>query len=132
MASEEYDDDVEEVEVDDREESREVISEKARRQLRRGKLSELAEKLTGGPERPGQQKIARSPVVMLLVGCTVGGSILAAIFWFINARNTEDRLIKEATASLDQQKYLDAEGQFERFISIYPKKTIQFNFELWN
>ena len=124
MASEEYEDEVEEVEADDREESREVISEKARRQLRRGKLSELAEKLTGGPERPGQQKIARSPVVMLLVGCTVGGSILAAIFWFINARNTEDRLIKEATASLEQQKYLDAEGQFERFISIYPKTSM--------
>ena len=127
MASEEYDDDVEEieeVEADDREESREVVSERARRQLRRGKLSELAEKLTGGPERPGQQKIARSPVVLLLVGSTVGASILAAIFWFINAQNTEDRLIKEATASLDQQKYLDAEGQFERFISIYPKTSM--------
>jgi len=123
VASEEYDEDVvEAVEVDDdREQSREVLAGKARRQLSRGRLTQLSEKLTGGPERPGQQKIARSPVVLLLVGSTVGGSILAAIFWFINAQNQEDRLLKEAVASLDQQKYLDAEGQFEKFISIYPK-----------
>lgn len=128
MASEEYEeveDVVEAVDAEDgREQSREFVAEKARRQLQRGRLARLAEKLTGGPERPGQQKIASSPVVMLLVGTTVGASILAAIFWFINARNQEDRLLKEATASLEQQKYLDAEGQFERFISIYPKTTL--------
>lgn len=124
MASEEYDDDdvVEVVKVDDdREQSREALAEKARRQLNRGRLARLTEKLTGGPERPGQQKIARSPVVLLLAGCTAGATILAAIFWFINAQNQEDRLLKVATDALDQQKYLDAEGQFEKFISIYPK-----------
>ena len=52
--------------------SREALAEKARRQLSRGRLARLTEKLTGGPERPGQQKIARSPVVLLLAGCTAG------------------------------------------------------------
>ena len=97
MASEEYEeveDVVEAVDAEDgREQSREFVAEKARRQLQRSRLARLAEKLTGGPERPGQQKIASSPVVMLLVGTTVGASILAAIFWFINARNQEDRLL---------------------------------------
>jgi outer membrane protein assembly factor BamB len=128
VATEEYDDEddvVEAVEVDeDHEESREAHAEKARRQLNRGRLAQLSDKLTGGPERPGQQKIARSPVVLLLAGSTVGASILAAIFWFINARNQEDRLLKEATTSLETEKYLDAEGQFERFIKIYPKTSL--------
>ncbi len=128
MASEEYDDEEEVVEAvdaeDEREQARGAVAEKARRQLKRGRLAQLTEKLTGGPERPGQQKIGRSPVVLLLAGSTVGASILAAIFWFINARNAEDRLLKEATASLEQQKYLDAEVQFERFIARYPKTSM--------
>lgn len=57
VASEEYEDEVEEVEADDREQSREVISEKARRQLRRGKLSELAEKLTGDRNVPVSRRL---------------------------------------------------------------------------
>jgi hypothetical protein len=128
VASEEYDDEeevVEPVEADDADDatdkSRRAFEEKARRQLSRGRLTTLAEKLSGGPERPGEQKIGRSPVVMLLAGITVGASILAAIFWFINATNKEERMLKEATTSLEQKKYLDAEGQFERFISNYPK-----------
>ncbi len=127
MASEEYDDEenVESVEalgaVDADYESRRKFEEKARRQLRRGRLTVLAEKLSGGPERPGEQRVGRSPVVMLLMGSTIGASILAAIFWFINATNKEERLLKEATTSLEQKKYLDAEGQFERFIAQYPK-----------
>lgn len=127
MASEEYDDEevVEDVKPDDADdqsdESRRAFEEKARRQLRRGRLAKLAEKLSGGPERPGEQKIGRSPVVMLLAGSTIGASILAAIFWFINASNKEERMLKEATTSLEQKKYLDAEGQFERFIANYPK-----------
>lgn len=123
MASKDYDEDpAEEVgSSDDRELSRETIAEKARRQLQRGRLTELAEKLSGGPQRPGQQTVARSPVVMLLAGSTVAASVLAAIFWFINAQNAEDRMLKEAMGSLEQQKYLDAEGQFEKFIAAFPK-----------
>ena len=125
---EEYDDDevVEAVESDDADEayseSRKRFEEKARRQLRRGRLTKLAEKLSGGPERPGEQKVGRSPVVMLLAGSTIGAAILAAIFWFINSSNAEERLLKIAMTSLEQKKYLDAEGQFERFIQDYPDK----------
>ncbi|MFN9719508.1 MAG: PQQ-binding-like beta-propeller repeat protein [Planctomycetota bacterium] len=127
MASEQYDEEeiVDEVEAgeadDERDESRRKFEEKARRQLRRGRLTVLAEKLSGGPERPGEQRVGRSPVVLLLMGSTIGATILAAIFWFINATNKEERLLKEATTSLEQKKYLDAEGQFERFIGLYPK-----------
>lgn len=123
MASEDYDDDPAEVvnSDDDRELSREAVAEQARRQLKRGRLTQLAEKLSGGPQRPGEQKVGRSPVVMLLAGSTIAASVLAAIFWFINSKNAEDRMLKEAMGSLELQKYLDAEGQFEKFIAAYPK-----------
>ncbi len=101
--------------------AKDALSAKARQQLKRGRLSSLSDKLTGGPERPGEQKIGRSPVVLLLTGTTIGAFVLAAIFWVINARNQEDRLFKEANASLEQQKYLDAEVQFSKFLQNYPK-----------
>lgn len=101
--------------------AKDALSAKARQQLKRGRLSALSDKLTGGPERPGEQKIGRSPLVLLLTGTTVGAFVLAAIFWVINARNQEDRLFKEANASLEQQKYLDAEVQFSKFLQSYPK-----------
>jgi hypothetical protein len=121
---EEDDEVVEDVEAEeDRQASRDAIAEKARRQLKRGRFALMTEKLSGGPERPGEQKVGRSPVVLLLAGSTIGAAILAGIFWFINSRNAEDRLLKEAVASLEQGKYLDAEIQFERFIGIYPKTS---------
>ena len=130
MASEDYDEAevVDEVAENaardtDRTSTREALAAKARQQLRRGRLTELSEKLSGGPQRPGQQKIGRSPTVLLLAGITVGATILAAIFWYINAQNAEERLLKEAVASLEQQKYLDAEGQFAKFIAAYPKSS---------
>jgi len=104
---------------DAEEAAREEELQKGRRQLRRGRFAQLTEKLTGGPERPGEQKVARSPVVLLLAGCTIAASLLAAIFWFMISRTTEERLLKEAVASLDQQKYLDAEAQFLNFLKIY-------------
>lgn len=99
----------------------EALREKARRQLRRGRLSSLSDRLTGGPERPGEQKVGRSPLVLLLAGITVGAFLLAGIFWYINMQNAEERLLKEALNSLEQQKYIDAETQLARFIQVYPK-----------
>lgn len=101
--------------------AKDALSAKARQQLKRGRLSTLSDRLTGGPERPGEQKIGRSPLVLLLTGTTIGAFVLAAIFWVINSRNQEERLFKEANASLEQQKYLDAEVQFAKFLQNYPK-----------
>jgi len=95
----------------------------ARRQLSRGRFAQITEKLTGGPERPGEQKIGRSPVVLGLIGTTVGTLLLAGIFWFMNANTREERQLKEAVTSLDQQRYLDAEGQFLKFLANYPQSA---------
>ena len=114
MAQEEYDDqnDAENAANDEQ-------AAKAKRQLSQGRIARLTEKLTGGPERPGEQKIGRSPVVLLLIGTTVGALLLAGIFWFMNASTREERQLKEAVTSLEQQRYLDAEPQFLNFLSAY-------------
>jgi hypothetical protein len=87
---------------------------KARRQLSKGRFTQLTEKLTGGPERPGEQKIGRSPIVLGLVGLTIGSSILAGIIYSRTAMERENRKLKEAQTSLEQQRYLDADGSLSR------------------
>jgi outer membrane protein assembly factor BamB len=105
-------------EPDDAASAREL--DRGRKQLRRGRLTRLLEKLTGGPVRPGEQQVTRSPVVMVLVGSTIGASLLAAIFWYINGRTREERMLKDAVRFLDEQKYLDAEDKFAAFLKEYP------------
>jgi hypothetical protein len=99
----------------------EAVQQKARQQLKRGRMALLSDRLTGGPQRPGQQSITRSPVVLFLTGTTVICLVLAGIFWFINQRNAESRMLKEAQTFLEQQKYLDAEARFTQFLKVYIK-----------
>jgi len=99
----------------------EAVQQKARQQLKRGRMALLSDRLTGGPQRPGQQSITRSPVVLFLSGTTIVCLVLAAIFWFINQRNAESRMLKEAQTFLEQQKYLDAEARFTQFLKVYIK-----------
>ena len=115
MAQEEYDDETEAAE----EAVLQQQASKARRQMSRGRFAQLTEKLTGGPERPGEQKIGRSPVVLGLTGLTLGGLLLSGIFWFMNASTREERQLKEAQTSLDQQRFIDADGQFLNFLASY-------------
>ena len=105
----------------DPEADRQQLAEKAKQQLQRGRLSAFSDRLTGGPVRNEDQKISRSPAVLLLTGTTIVCFLLAGIFWFINQRNVEERLLKDAQTFLEQQKYLDAEARFVQFIAQYPK-----------
>ncbi|MEZ6032994.1 MAG: PQQ-binding-like beta-propeller repeat protein [Planctomycetaceae bacterium] len=117
MAQEEFDENgVEDTEIGQQ-------TARARRQLSRGRFAQITEKLTGGPERPGEQRIGRSPVVLGLIGTTIGALLLAGIFWFMNANTREERQLKEALTSLEQQRYLDAEGQFVTFLANYSQSA---------
>ncbi len=96
-------------------------SEKARRLAQRGWWQRLTDKLIGGPERPGEQKVGRSPIVLILAGSSLGALILSGIFWFMISSTREDRLLKEATLSLSQESWADAETKFLKFLTEYPK-----------
>lgn len=118
MAREEYDKDRE---AADAEALGEAQAEKARRQLKRNWTERLSDRLTGGPERPGEQNVGRSPIVLILAGSTIGALLLSVIFWLMISSTREARLLKEAQLSLEQQKYLDADSQFLNFLAVYPK-----------
>ena len=120
MAQNEYEED----DVDAAEEAvRAKQAATARRQLSRGRFAQITEKLTGGPERPGEQKIGRSPIVLGLTIVTLGALLLSGIFWLMTASTREARQLKEAVASLDQQRYIDADGQFLNFLASYSQSA---------
>ena len=120
MAQKEYDN---ENDMDAEETAREQQAAIARRQLSRGRFAQITEKLTGGPERPGEQKIGRSPIVLGLSIVTLGALLLSAIFWVMTASTREARQLKEAMTSLDQQRYIDADGQFLNFLATYSQSA---------
>ena len=121
MAQKDYDN---ENDVDTAEEAaRAQQAATARRQLSRGRFAQITEKLTGGPERPGEQKIGRSPIVLGLTIVTLAGLLLSAIFWVMTASSREARQLKEAQKSLEEQRYIDADGQFLNFLATYSQSA---------
>ena len=124
----EFDDDVEEIEeIEDVDEIQEVealdeaSADKGRRQLRRGKLSEFSDKLTGGAARPGQQEVKRSPFVMVMAGAILGLLLLAIVFGVMIISASEQRSFDAAMAKLKEKSYPEAEKRFETFLQAYPK-----------
>ena len=115
MAREEYDEREDEKPGGTRE-----LSKKARRLQQRGWWGRLSDRLIGGQERPGEQKVGRSPIVLILAGSTVGALVLSLIFWFMISSTREERALKEAALSLTQERYADAETQFMNFMTAYP------------
>lgn len=114
---EDDDDDVEEVEEIDEDE---VEMSKGRRQLRRGRLSEFSDKLTGGAARPGEQDVKKSPFVMVMAGAIAGLAIMALVVTVMLLSASEERAFTAAMEKLKQQAYPEAEIMFEKFLMGYP------------
>ncbi len=134
MPTEDYDDEIEEVdeldndveEIEDVDEIEEVEAldeasmDKGRRQLRRGKLSEFSDKLTGGAARPGQQEVKRSPFVMVMGGAILALLLVAIVFGVMILSASEQRSFDAAMAKLKEKSYPEAEKRFETFLQAYP------------
>lgn len=125
---EEFDDDIEEInddieEIDDDREVRDASIDKGRRQLSRGAFSRFSDRLTGGPERPGEQHIARSPFVLITASVIVGLAVLAAIFYLMISWTGEERSLKAAQDALAAQSYQEAENLFLKFLTSYPDSS---------
>ncbi|MCA9038690.1 MAG: hypothetical protein KDA91_26405, partial [Planctomycetaceae bacterium] len=86
MAAEEYDDeDYDDVESDagDVEQDIRAQRERGRRQLSRGRMAQLGDRIAGGASRPGEQQVTKSPFVLILVGAVLGVALLSGIFYYI-------------------------------------------------
>ena len=94
--------------------------ERGRRRLRRGSLARISDRLTGGAERPGEQQIGRSPLILSLGFVILGLAIVGGVFYFLIIRENESRRFQSATAALEEARYTEAEQLFERFLKDYP------------
>lgn len=122
-------DDVEDVEeVDDLEEVEDVdvdddaaAQEKGRRQLRRGRLSEFSDRLTGGAARPGEESVRKSPFVMIMSGTIIGLALIALIFFVMILSENEKRSYETAMDKMKASAFPEAEKRFADFLEAYPK-----------
>ena len=79
---------------------RDEIRSRAQRQLRRGRLSQLNDQIAGGPTRPGEQKLSRSPFVLGMCFVIFGLGIVAAVFYFLLMTESESRRLQQAQQAL--------------------------------
>lgn len=117
VAAEAYDDE----RAEDAETPDDDARELGRRQLSRGRIARLGDRIAGGAARPGEQQIARSPFVLVLLGAAAALALLAFIFYYIINREAESRRLQEAMAALEQRKYAEAERLFIKFLELYPE-----------
>ena len=115
----EVDDDIEDVdEVDDDDEVEE--EDKGRRQLRRGRLAEFSDKLSGGAARPGEESVKKSPFVMFMAGAIILLALVALIFFVMILTADEENSFKAAKQKLDAKAFPEARQRFEKFLEAYP------------
>lgn len=121
---EEVDDDDDEIEDADEvaevDEVEEMV-DKGRRQLRRGRLSEFSDKLTGGAARPGEEDVKRSPFVMVMAGTIIALALISLIVGFMILSATEERSFTAAKKKLDEESFKEAEDKYQKFLEVYPK-----------
>lgn len=96
------------------------IRARGARQLRSGRLRRLNDQIAGGPRRPGEQEISRSPFVLTMFFLILGLGIVAAVFYFLILRETEKSAFDSAARSVSETKYNEGIVQFENFLLAYP------------
>ncbi len=116
----ELDDDVEEVDETE-EDGGDAIVEKGRRQLRRGRLSEFSDKLSGGAARPGEKDVRKSPFVMIMAGGIIALTLVGLVFFIMILSKAEENAFAEAEAKFKEQSYPEAKGRLLDFLAAYPE-----------
>lgn len=87
-------------------------------------LRKLATKLRTPPARPGEEEIARSPLVLGLGAAGLALLLAAAVFWFLLSRETAERMYDRAVAEMNDGKYVQAIQSFEQFLTQHPRNKL--------
>ena len=93
-------------------------------QTKPSKLSSLKSRLSSKPARPGEQDVARSPVVLGLGGGALALLLAAVTVWFIIGRETAQKHYDAAQQQLNEGNYQQAAALFESFIQDYPRHRL--------
>jgi len=88
------------------------------------KLGSLKTRLSGKPARPGEQDVARSPLVLSLGGGALALLLAALTVWFIIGRETAQKHYDAAQQQLKEGNFQQAASLFESFIQDYPRHRL--------
>ncbi len=114
------DDDADDADDGKQQSDSDTTLEKGRRQLRRGRLSEFSDKLSGGAARPGERDVKKSPFVMIMAGAIIALTLLGLVFFVMILSKSEERAFAEAEKKFEEQSYPEAKGRLVDFLEAYP------------
>ena len=126
---EDYDDELEEVEELDEIEEDEPRGRRGRsdrsaeRESRpRGNRSSggLFSSLLGEAQRPGEQDVVRSPVILWLTGGSIVVFLVAMVLYFMIGKKSAETRYKFAKTEMDGGKYAQAIELYDKFLEEYP------------
>lgn len=86
-----------------------------------GVVSQLGRELQGGRQRPGEQEILKSPIILGLGAGAVVLLLVSATIYFLMGRESATRLFDVASTDLNEGRYSQAIENFERFVELYPR-----------
>lgn len=126
-----YDDDFDELEDDEIEEVDEYEDddgfeddelERGRDRGRRGDgaFKSMVKRVAGEPQRPGEQDVVRSPVILWLTGGSIVVGLLAAILYFMIAKKSAEKQFEFAKVEMDGGKYAQAIELYTEWLTNYP------------
>lgn len=84
------------------------------------RLRRAVRTLLGGDQAPGEERLARSPLVLGLAGTIAVLVALSYVLWGVIARQTSENQYRRAVDSLDDGDNLNAMRQFDRFLEMSP------------
>jgi outer membrane protein assembly factor BamB len=90
-------------------------------QTKPSKIGSLKTRLSGKPARPGEQDVARSPLVLGLGGGALALLLAAVTVWFIIGRETAQKHYDAAQQQLKEGNFQQAASLFESFIQDHPR-----------
>lgn len=126
----EFDDEVEEVE--ELEEVEDIDDEPAERpgrgrgrsgrEARRGPgmFANMMRKIGGEAQRPGEQDVVRSPIILWLAGGSVIVGLLALVLYFMIVKKSAEKQFEFAKVEMDGGKYAQAIELYDKFLIDYP------------
>jgi outer membrane protein assembly factor BamB len=84
-------------------------------------VARLKGRLAGAPARPGEQDVARSPLVLMLGGGAIALLLAAVTVWFIIGRETAQKHYAAAQQEMNEGNYQQAAALFESFVQEHPR-----------
>ena len=87
-------------------------------------MQQVRQRVAGKPKRPGEQDPIRSPLVLTLTGGALVLLLGGAIIWFIIGRQSAQRDYDAAVAELEQGRFTQAIGLFEKFVEDRPRHAL--------